>query len=154
MNVEKEYLITHDEEELKENVTKNYKIGVEKLKNNIPIQHITGIQEFYGRKFKVNENVLIPRYDTEILIQETLKVAKDNDKILFIFTHVISKKDLRIRMGKENLQRKNVLIDNDNQFYFEEFQESIYPIVAVIKDKKVIALKDHVFLREIYPPKD
>ena len=101
--------------------------------------------------------MLIPNSGCTGCISEAeyfFKEYKDNDKILFIFTHVISKKDLRIRMGKENLQRKNVLIDNDNQFYFEEFQESIYPIVAVIKDKKVIALKDHVFLREIYPPKD
>ena len=66
----------------------------------------------------------------------------------------ISKKDLRIRVEKENLQRKNVLIDIENRFYFEQFQESIYPIVAVIKDKEVVALKDHVFLREKYPPKD
>lgn len=101
--------------------------------------------------------MLIPNSGCTGCISEAeyfFKEYKDNDKILFIFTHVISKKDLRIRMGKENLQRKNVLIDNDNQFYFEEFQESIYPIVAVIKDKKVIALKDHAFLREIYPPKD
>lgn len=101
--------------------------------------------------------MLIPNSGCTGCISEAeyfFKEYKDNDKILFIFTHVISKKDLRIRMGKENLQRKNVLIDNDNQFYFEEFQESIYPIVAVIKNKKVVALKDHVFLREIYPPKD
>ena len=82
------------------------------------------------------------------------KEYNDHEEILFIFTRVISKKDLRIRLGKDNLQRKNVLIDNDNKFYFEKFQESIYPIVAVIKDKKVVALKDHVFLREKYPPKD
>ena len=82
------------------------------------------------------------------------KEYNGNDEILFIFTHVISKKDLRIRIGKENLQRKNVLIDSDNRFYFEEFQESIYPIIAVIKDRKVVALKDHVFLIEKYPPKN
>lgn len=82
------------------------------------------------------------------------KEYKDNSEILFIFTHIISKKDLRIRVGKENLQRKNVLIDIENRFYFGQFQESIYPIVAVIKDKEVVALKDHVFLREKYPPKD
>lgn len=82
------------------------------------------------------------------------KEYKDTSEILFIFTHIISKKDLRIRVGKENLQRKNVLIDIENRFYFEQFQESIYPIVAVIKDKEVVVLKDHVFLREKYPPKD
>ncbi len=82
------------------------------------------------------------------------KEYNDKSEILFIFTHIISKKDLRIRVGKENLQRKNVLIDIENRFYFEQFQESIYPIVAVIKDKEVVALKDHVFLREKYPPKD
>ncbi len=79
------------------------------------------------------------------------KEYNDKSEILFIFTHIISKKDLRIRVGKENLQRKNVLIDIENRFYFEQFQESIYPIVAVIKDKEVVALKDHVFLREKYP---
>lgn len=82
------------------------------------------------------------------------KEYNDKSEILFIFTHIISKKDLRIRVEKENLQRKNVLIDIENRFYFEQFQESIYPIVAVIKDKEVVALKDHVFLREKYPPKD
>lgn len=77
----------------------------------------------------------------------------DENEILFIFTHTLSEKNLRIRLGRENIQRENVLIDKDDNFYFEEYQESIYPIVAVIKNKKVVALKDHTFLREKYPPK-
>ena len=82
------------------------------------------------------------------------KEYSDKNEILFIFTHIVSKKNIRIRLGKENVRRENVLIDKNDNFYFEEYQESIYPIVAVIKNKKVVALKDHTFLREKYPPKE
>ncbi|MGF7146103.1 release factor glutamine methyltransferase [Anaerotaenia torta] len=44
---------------------------------HIPLQHITGVQEFMGLEFEVNGNVLVPRQDTEVLTEEVLKVCKD-----------------------------------------------------------------------------
>ncbi|GAA4291039.1 peptide chain release factor N(5)-glutamine methyltransferase [Anaerocolumna aminovalerica] len=49
---------------------------VKKRGNHIPLQHITGEQEFMGLNFKVSKDVLIPRQDTEILVQEVLKTAE------------------------------------------------------------------------------
>lgn len=53
-----------------------YQQLIEKRASHIPLQHLTGVQEFMGYPFKVNENVLIPRQDTEVLVEETLKSAK------------------------------------------------------------------------------
>ena len=49
-----------------------YREVTEKRSRHIPLQHITGHQVFMGLDFEVNENVLIPRQDTEILVEEAL----------------------------------------------------------------------------------
>lgn len=49
---------------------------LEQRAKRIPLQHLTGVQEFMGLEFLVNEHVLIPRQDTEILVETALDVAK------------------------------------------------------------------------------
>lgn len=54
-----------------------YKKMLEKRANHIPLQHITGTQEFMGLNFTVNEDVLIPRQDTECLVERVMQYAQD-----------------------------------------------------------------------------
>ena len=46
----------------------------------VPVQQITGTAWFYGKRFTVTPDVLIPRYDTEILVREVLNTVKDRDR--------------------------------------------------------------------------
>ena len=86
LNKNKEYLMVHDEEVVLEEIEIEFFKAIEKLKSGIPIQYIINKQEFMGIDFFVDENVLIPQPDTEILVQEILDKIKPNDRILDLCT--------------------------------------------------------------------
>jgi len=84
----RQYLIVYDSEEVGKKEQWEYFVNIEKLANGVPLQHITHHQEFMKMDFYVDENVLIPRPDTEILVEEVIKIAKkmQNPKILDLCT--------------------------------------------------------------------
>lgn len=79
-------LLVHGDRSLSPFEEQMYQNSIATRKNRIPLQHITGEQEFMGLTFRVNENVLIPRQDTEILVEEALRFLKDGDRILDVCT--------------------------------------------------------------------
>lgn len=79
-------LLVHGDREVTESESGCYKEFIDKRTKRIPLQHLTGTQEFMGLEFKVNSNVLIPRQDTEILVEETLKNLHDGMRILDMCT--------------------------------------------------------------------
>ena len=53
---------------------------------HVPLQHIPGVQEFMGLPFCVNEHVLVPRQDTEVLVDSVLDVLKSGMRVLDMCT--------------------------------------------------------------------
>lgn len=74
------------EEALSSEQEKSYALCIEKRSHRIPLQHITGEQEFMGLTFEVNRDVLIPRQDTETLVEEALKVLEPGMRALDMCT--------------------------------------------------------------------
>lgn len=66
-------LLLHFDRDLTEEQMETYVSAIKKRMQHMPLQYIIGEQEFMGYSFQVNENVLIPRQDTEILVEEALK---------------------------------------------------------------------------------
>lgn len=84
--MERSFYYLHMEEDLPEEELKEYEIALKKRAEHIPLQYIVGETEFMGLKFKVNSSVLIPRQDTETLVEEALKVVKPGTKVLDLCT--------------------------------------------------------------------
>ena len=72
----RQYIIVYDNKEIDKQQQWQYFVNIEKLTKGIPLQHITHRQEFMKMDFFVDENVLIPRPDTEILVEEVINIAQ------------------------------------------------------------------------------
>ena len=84
----REYLMIYDNKEITERERTTYIKNIKMLILGEPLQYITGKQEFMKLNFLITKNVLIPRQDTEILVEEAIKLAKkiNNPKILDLCT--------------------------------------------------------------------
>lgn len=70
------FLIAHAEDELDDGRVDQFRRVVERRAAGEPLQYITGLQDFFGREFRVTPDVLIPRPETELLVEAALEVNK------------------------------------------------------------------------------
>ena len=100
-------LLTILDKEVDSDIEKLYKSSLEALKENKPIQYVIGNVNFYGLKFIVNKNVLIPRFETEELVEQVVEYARglNKDKIKIL--------DLGCGSGAIGLTLKSILKDSE-----------------------------------------
>ena len=79
-------LLVHGEQPVEPEAEEKYLNWIRQRAEHIPLQQLTGEQDFMGLTFSVNEHVLIPRQDTEILVEEVLKELHDGMRVLDMCT--------------------------------------------------------------------
>lgn len=84
--VSRSHYLAYPEEELTKEQEIRYMAAISNREKRIPLQHIIGEQEFMGLSFLVSDQVLIPRQDTEILVEEALKYLKSGMRFLDLCT--------------------------------------------------------------------
>jgi release factor glutamine methyltransferase len=80
LNCDRAYLYAHPERELTPDETRRYDEALETRSTGVPAQYITGHQEFWGLDFIVNPAVLIPRPETEHVIETVVPLARDVER--------------------------------------------------------------------------
>ncbi len=86
LGTNRNYLLAHGEEPVESEKATQYIQLLEKRASHMPLQYITGFQEFMGLTFEVNEHVLIPRQDTECLVEEAMLEIMDGMHVLDMCT--------------------------------------------------------------------
>lgn len=81
MEKSKEYILINENEILKEEVYNEFIKKAESIAKGMPLQYVTKKQEFMGMDFFVDENVLIPQPDTEVLVEEVLSVIGERENL-------------------------------------------------------------------------
>lgn len=75
----RDWLLAHDDTELSPNQLESLNKAIAQRKSHIPLAYIIGSKEFYGRDFFVNEDVLIPRPESEAIIEILKQIAKNQN---------------------------------------------------------------------------
>lgn len=118
--VDRNFYYLHMDEDITAEQQKEYEIALKKRAEHIPLQYITGEQEFMGLKFKVNSNVLIPRQDTEVLVEEALKRIQPGMRVLDMCTGSgciavsIAKNVPHIEMHAVDISKQALNVAKDN----------------------------------------
>ena len=101
----------------------DFESGLKRLENKEPIQYIIGNVEFYGYKINVNKNVLIPRFETELLVEKTINYIKKyyNKKIDIIdlgtgsgCIAITLKKEIDCNMDALDISKKALEVAKNN----------------------------------------
>ena len=79
-------LLVHGDRAVTEEEETQFRIYIERRSTHEPLQQITGWQEFMGLRFSVTEDVLVPRQDTETLVEEVMRYLRDGMEILDVCT--------------------------------------------------------------------
>lgn len=146
--IDKTFYYVHMDEEIPVDEMKEYESVLKKRAERVPLQYITGEQEFMGLTFYVNSNVLIPRQDTEILVEEALNLAKPGMRILdmctgsgcIIISILKNKSDVKgvgcdiskqaLIVAKENAKLNNVNVAFEYSDLFENIEGKFDMIVS------------------------
>ena len=146
--IDRTYYYVHMDEQMSDEQVAEYESVLSKRAEHVPLQYITGEQEFMGLPFHVNDAVLIPRQDTETLVEEALKVTRPGMKVLDMctgsgcilisilknvvdiegFGYDISKQ--AINVAKENAKLNNVLATFERSDLFESVTDKFDIIVS------------------------
>ena len=81
---DRKFILLNLDKELDESTQDSFKDLILKRSRGKPLAYLTGIKSFWKYDFKVNEKVLIPRPDTEIIIEQVLKIYKNKNNLNFL----------------------------------------------------------------------
>ena len=81
LNKKREYLFLNSKETISDNSIDKFQNLINRRKNNEPVAYILNYKEFWKNNFYVNKNVLIPRPDTEILVEQVIKLYSREQKL-------------------------------------------------------------------------
>ena len=84
--IEKSYYFLHGDDKIDPNTQKRYEDMIRERAKRIPVQYLTGKAWFMGYEFLVNSSVLIPRFDTEVLVEEAKKHIMPGCRLLDVCT--------------------------------------------------------------------
>ncbi|MCM1423272.1 MAG: peptide chain release factor N(5)-glutamine methyltransferase [bacterium] len=79
-------LLAHGDREVSQEECEKYRGLIERRAAHVPLQHLTGEQDFMGLTFRVNDKALVPRQDTEVLVEEVMRHLHDGMRILDLCT--------------------------------------------------------------------
>ena len=173
LGLSRETILLNLNEKINDKVLENFNYYLKLRKQNKPIAHILGFKDFWKYKFKVDKNVLIPRPETELIIEQALKILpklsyknildigtgsgciiisiikeRENCKATGIDKSSKALKVAKLNAEMHQVQKKIKFLNIDVDKYFANKYDLIVSNPPYIKDSEILSLDKDVKLNE------